>query len=52
MRSDYSDEALVVLFVQARQNTYFDQLYRRYFSRVCYCCRQFTADPAEAGDLA
>ncbi len=52
MRSDYSDEALVVLFVQTRQNRYFDQLYRRYFSRVCYCCRQFTTNPDEAEDLA
>lgn len=40
------------MFVQTRQNMYFDQLYRRYFSRVCYCCRQFTNDPAEAEDLA
>jgi RNA polymerase sigma factor (sigma-70 family) len=52
MRFEYTDEILVSLFVQTRQNIYFDQLYRRYFERVCRQCRQFTTDPTEAEDLA
>ncbi len=52
MRFDHSDEELVALFVQTRKNVYFDVLYRRYFTRVCRHCCQFTGDDDEAKDLA
>ena len=50
--TSYTDEELVRRYVETGLNTYYGQLYSRYWAKVYHKCLLFSKDPALAKDLS